>query len=120
MIAIRGAINCDDNQSEMILNDTKWLLEEIISRNHLAMEDIISVHFTATKDLTKVYPAVGARDMGIVDAALFCSQEMDVENSMCKVIRVIVFAESALSQKQITNVYLKDTIKLRPDRKLPD
>ena len=90
-------------------------MKKIISENGLKNEDILSVIFTATKDLDKAYPAVGARQMGITEASLMCVQEMYVEGSLKKCIRVMVTAQSNLTQAQAKHIYLKGAAKLRPD-----
>lgn len=115
MVSIRGAITVEDNTKENILKETKKLLIEIINRNNISKDEIISIIFTATKDLTAAYPAISARELDIVQASLLCVQEMDVDNSLKKCIRVMMNVESELSQQDIKHVYLKDAKKLRPD-----
>lgn len=115
MISIRGAITVDENSSEAILNATKELLKEIIERNSVKQDEIVSIFFTATKDLTKNYPAVAAREIGITDASLFCSQEMYVEESLSMCIRILMHIERQNAQNSSIHVYLKNASKLRPD-----
>lgn len=117
MNAIRGAIFVDENTREDILDKTRQVLEAIMTRNGLALEDIISIHFSATDDLTKVYPAIAARAIGIVDAALFCTQEMFVENSSRMCIRVMMHVQSDQPQSLVNHVYMNGAEKLRPDLK---
>ena len=112
---IRGAITVDTNTREDILLNTRNLLKEIINTNGLKIEDIISILFTATRDLDAAYPAVAARELGIVHASLMCAQEMYVVGSLEKCIRVQVEAEVSKSQNEVGFVYLKDAVKLRPD-----
>lgn len=115
-ICIRGAVTAE-NTKEDILAKTKELLLEIIEENNLDIECITSIFFTATKDLDKVYPAVSAREIGITDAALMCFQEMYVEGSLEKCIRVTVMVESDKKQKDAKHVFLGEAQKLRPDLK---
>ncbi len=117
MVCIRGAITAEENSREEILERTKEMLSEIIERNSLKNEDILSVVFTATKDLTKAYPAVGARQLGLTEASLMCVQEMYVEGSLEKCIRVMVTAENGEKQKDAKHVYLRGAKVLRPDIK---
>ena len=112
---IRGAVTVDANTREDILLNTRNLLKEIINQNSLKIEDIVSVLFTATRDLDAAYPAVAARELGIVSASLMCAQEMYVRDSLEKCIRVQVEAETVKSQADVRFVYLKDAVKLRPD-----
>lgn len=119
MNAIRGAIFVDVNTREDILAKTELVLKSIIQKNHLDLEDIISITFAATDDLTKVYPAIAARDLGIVDAALFCTQEMFVENASRMCIRVMMHVNTNLRQQQMQHVYMNGAEKLRPDLQEP-
>ena len=111
---IRGAITTE-NDKEEILADTTALLQEIIARNALAVEDIVSIWFTATRELTAVYPAVAARAIGITEAGLMCGQELYIEGSMPKCVRVLVTIDTDLAQGAMQHVYLKDAVRLRPD-----
>ncbi len=113
--SIRGAITVEENSRECILENTKILLNEIIKSNNLNTEDIISVIFTATKDIDAVYPAVAAREIGIVSAGLMCAQEMYVKDSLKMCIRILVNLNYDLKQKDVRHIYMKDAVKLRPD-----
>jgi len=93
------------------------MLSEIINRNKISQKDIVSVLFTATKDITKAYPAEAARELGITSAGLCCYQEMYVENSLPKCIRVLINVESELQQSEMKHVYLRGAVNLRPDIK---
>ncbi len=115
MVVIRGAITINENTEQAILSETEALLKHIIEKNQLHKEDIISIHFSATKDLTKAYPAVAARQIGLVHAGLFCVQEMFVEESMKMCIRVMIYVNKDVIQKEVSHVYLKDAAHLRPD-----
>lgn len=110
---IRGAITAE-NTAESIIENTRVMLDEIIKRNNIDIKDIVSVIFTATKDLTKAYPAVAARQLGITQAGLMCMQEMFVEGSLEKCIRVLLMVEMN-SSSEVTHVYLKEAERLRPD-----
>jgi monofunctional chorismate mutase len=114
---VRGAVTCAENSKEMILSETKKLLLDIISKNEIKIDDILAVFFTATNDLDKVYPAVAAREIGITEAALMCFQEMHVEGSLEKCVRVGVLAENGKSQREAVHVYIGEAAKLRPDLK---
>lgn len=113
--SIRGAITIKYNESEEIIKNTKFLLEEIIIKNNIDFDEIISVLFSATKDITAAYPAVAARELGITNAGLMCFQEMDVEDSLKMCIRVLVNIDTYKSQKEMKHIYLKDAKILRPD-----
>lgn len=112
---IRGAITVEKNDRECILENTRMLLNNIIKTNNIKKENIISIIFTATKDIDAVYPAVAAREIGIVQAGLMCTQEMYVKGSLEMCIRVIVNALCEDEQKNIKHIYLKKASVLRPD-----
>ena len=114
MATIRGAISTE-NDRESILADTTALLQEMILRNGLQNEDILSVWFTATRDLDAVYPAVAARGLGLTEAGLMCAQEMAVAGSLEKCVRVLATVQTEKKQAGMRHVYMKEAAKLRPD-----
>lgn len=115
MRSIRGATTVLDNTKDEIIISTKQLLQEILRVNQVEIEDIISIYFTATQDLTRAYPAIAARQLGIVNAGLMCMQELFIEGSMPKCIRVMLNVEIDKKQKDIKHIYLKEAKLLRPD-----
>ena len=119
MIAIRGAITVAEDDKAAILAATEELLLSIIQENKIELGEINSILFTATKDLTKVYPAVAARELGITNAALMCVQEMYVEGSLPMCIRVMVQIQREDADLQIKHMYLRGAAKLRPDLAQP-
>lgn len=116
LVSIRGAITVEENTKEAILEATSVMLQEIIKQNTIDVEDIISIHFTATKDLDAVYPAVAARGLHITKAALMCLQEMYVVGSLPMCIRAEVLVEvNHLNRQNIQHCYLRGAKRLRPD-----
>lgn len=116
LVAIRGAITIEENSKEAILEGTKELLEKVIKENNILKDSILSIHFSATKDLDAIYPAVAARELGITKASLMCFQEMYVVGSLEKCIRVEVTVEqSHLNCYTIKHQYLREAKRLRPD-----
>jgi len=111
--AIRGATTAE-NTIESIVENTKELLKEVLAANHLTIESVISIMFTCTRDLDAAYPAVAAREMGITKASLMCAQEMYVEGSLEKCIRLQVLSETFINREPV-HVYLKEAKVLRPD-----
>ncbi len=112
---IRGAITVEADDRTAVLAGTERMLREIIAQNNIKIEDISSIIFTATDDIKSVYPAVAARAIGIVDAALMCVQELYIEGSLRKCIRVMVSIESDKAQSEMNHVYLEGAKALRPD-----
>lgn len=115
MISIRGAITVQENTKQDILDSTKILLLAILENNQLKTEDVISIYFTGTKDLTAVYPAVAAREIGLTECSLICAQEMYIEGSLTMCIRVLLHVNSNDCQKDAKHVYLREAKSLRPD-----
>lgn len=116
LVSIRGAITVENNDRVEMLEGTKELLIAMIEANQIDLDEIIAIHFTATKDLDAVYPAVAAREIGIVEAALMCFQEMYVQNSLKMCIRIEMQVEKdGLTRKNAEHQYLKGAKVLRPD-----
>jgi len=113
---IRGATTVSADEPELILQATRELLEEILAENEgMTPEDVASAIFTVTDDLASTFPAQGARQMGWGLVPMLCAREIPVPNSLPRVIRVLVHWNTDLPQDQITHVYLRDAVKLRPD-----
>ncbi len=115
LVSARGATTVINNDKEEILKNTEIMIKKIINENDINIDNIISMFFTTTKDLTKVYPAVAARSLGIVNASLMCYDELYVENSLEKCVRVMIQFYSEKNQKDIKHIYLNEAKKLRPD-----
>ena len=113
---IRGATTVSADQSDLILQATRELLEEILRENQgMQPEDVASAIFTVTEDLASTFPAQGARQMGWGLVPMLCAREIPVPNSLPRVIRVLVHWNTEVLQNEITHVYLRDAVKLRPD-----
>ena len=112
---IRGAITIEENTIEEIRINTINLLEQILKENNISIDDCASIIFTATKDITKAYPAKFAREIGFVNCSLMCVQEMFVENSLGLCIRVMVTINKEEKDFKPKNIYLNEAKKLRPD-----
>ena len=113
---IRGATTVTADEPDLILQATRELLEEILAENEgMRTEDIASALFTVTDDLASTFPAQGARQMGWGLVPMMCAREIPVPGSLPRVIRVLVHWNTEVSQQEITHVYLRDAVKLRPD-----
>ncbi len=115
MYAIRGAITIKKNTPEDIARGTKELFTKIIDKNNLTEEELVSIIFSATKDIDQAYPAKTVRDLGYLKTPLFCLQEMHVKNSLAQTIRVLVNVNPIHSVDKIKHVYLGEAKALRPD-----
>lgn len=112
---IRGAIQVERNAKDDILTATRKLLIAVVTENEVQTDDIVSVFFTVTPDLNAEFPAYATRDLGWKMVPLLCAREMDVPQSMTRVIRVLMHINTSRSLEQIKHQYLGDTAKLRPD-----
>lgn len=112
---VRGAITVKKNEKDAIVFATEMLLEKIISVNKIKVEDIAAVIFSVTSDLTKEFPAIAAREMGWLYTPLMCTNEIDIEGSLKKCIRVMMIVNSDKSQDKMKHIYLDEAQKLRPD-----
>jgi monofunctional chorismate mutase len=115
MLSIRGATTINKNTAEEVLSVTRQLLEQVIKANDLDISLITAIFFTCTKDITSAYPARAARDLGITRASLMCFQEMHVDGSLEKCIRLCVFYDKDSKQESAKHVYLNKAAALRPD-----
>ena len=113
---IRGATTVSADEPDLILEATRELLEAILGANEsMKPEDVASALFTVTEDLASTFPAQAARQMGWSLVPMLCAREIPVPGSLHKVIRVLVHWNTDMPQNEITHVYLRDAVKLRPD-----
>ena len=112
--AIRGATSVESDTSDEICARTTELLEEIFARNEIAFDDIVSILFTATPDLTADFPAVAARKLGLATTPLICCQEIGVDGAMARCVRVMMHCYADRDQA-VRHVYLHDARQLRTD-----
>ncbi|NOH01839.1 MAG: chorismate mutase [Chloroflexi bacterium] len=113
---IRGATTVAADDPELILEATRELLEEILAENSdMRPEDIVSAFFTVTDDLASTFPAQAARQMGWDLVPMLCAREIPVPGSLPRVIRVLVHWNTEVLQSEVTHVYLRDAVRLRPD-----
>jgi chorismate mutase len=113
---VRGAINVADDTPKAIYQATQQLLEAILHANpEMHPEDLGSVIFSTTEDLTSAYPAQAAREMGWSQVPLLCLQEMQVEGSMTRIIRVLIHWNRTQTPDSIQHVYLGNAAQLRRD-----
>jgi chorismate mutase len=110
--ALRGAITVEANEAEAILSATQELIREVMDRNGLTPDDLVSCIFTCTADLDAEFPAVAAREIGLSAVPLLCAREIDVPGSLPRVIRLMAHCYSDDAPR---HVYLRDAVSLRRD-----
>jgi len=113
--AIRGAIQVDADTREDVLEGSAELVTAVLERNQLSADDIISILFTATPDLTAEFPAYAARLLGLTDVPLMCASEIAVPGAMPRVLRLLAHFETDLGRADVRHFYLRGAAALRSD-----
>ena len=114
LFAVRGAAQAEANEAGAILAATEELMRELIDRNDLGAEAMVSCLFTTTDDLDAEFPAVAARNLGLDSVPLLCAREIGVPGAMPRVIRVMVHYYAPVGHAP-AHVYLGATQALRSD-----
>jgi chorismate mutase len=113
--AIRGATQVDVDDRAEVLEASAELVTAVLERNGLAPDDVISIVFTATPDLTSEFPAYAARQLGLTDVPLLCASEIAVPSAMPRVLRLLAHVETDRSRADVRHVYLRGAAALRTD-----
>ena len=113
-VAVRGAIQVSSNDADAIRGAGLRLLETVLGSNEVASEDIVSIIFSVTPDLTRANPATAARGAGLAETPLFCVQEAFVEGQPDRIIRMLMTYRGGSDRKPLP-VYLDGAEVLRPD-----
>ena len=116
--ALRGATTIEKDTTDAITERVVTLLEQMMQRNELVEDDIISILFTATEDIVSIFPATAARSMGLGAVPLICARELSVVGSTPRCIRVMLHVTTDRPRDEIHHVYLEGAQGLRDD--LPD
>jgi len=115
LFALRGANSVEANDASSILSATDVLMRELMERNALAGEAMVSCIFTLTDDLDAEFPAVAARAIGFEDVALLCAREIPVPGSLPRCVRVLLHVETSRARSEMRHAYLREAILLRQD-----
>ncbi len=112
LYAVRGAVTVDEDTREQVVGRTQTLLSELVSRNQIDTEDIVSIVFTATDDIHSEFPAAAARLMGFEGVPLLCASELDISSSltMPRCIRILMHF---YGEQRPQPVYLGETARLQ-------
>ena|SRR5437763_8617552 len=114
LFALRGATSVEHNDASSILAATEELVGEVMARNGLAADDLVSCLFTATDDLDAEFPAVAARRLGLDRVPLLCARELPVPGALPRVIRLLVHYHADEGHDP-AHVYLHEARALRAD-----
>lgn len=115
--AVRGAIQVDADEPAEVFRSVRELLAEVLTRNDLTTDDVISIFFTATTDLTSCFPAAAAREVGFTDVPLLCASEIAVPGSLPRTVRLLAHVETPRPRAEIRHAFLGAAAALRDDLK---
>lgn len=111
---MRGATSVTEDTREAILAATAELLREVMTRNAIVVDDLVSIIFTCTEDLVADFPAVAARQIGLSAVPLLCTREIPVTGALPRCIRLMAHLY-APPERTMRHVYLHDARQLRTD-----
>jgi chorismate mutase len=115
---LRGATTVDADTAAQVTERSQELILRLMERNDLVEDDIVSVLFTATADVTSIFPATAIREIGFGAVPLLCAAEIAVPGAMPLCIRVLLHVHTTKTRDEIHHVYLHGAQGLRDD--LPD
>src|SRR5271169_5618948 len=113
--ALRGATTVDADTPDQVSGRMHELLADLLERNGLEHDDVISIVFTATGDVVSMFPAAAARTMGLGDVPLLCARELDVVGATPHCLRVLLHVHTTRSRQELHHVYLEGARELRDD-----
>ncbi len=113
--ALRGATIVEEDTEAQITERVQELLTDLLARNGITLEDVISVIFTATPDLVSMFPATAARGIGFGAVPLLCASEIPVPGAMARAIRVLMHVTTERPPADLRHVYLHGAQVLRDD-----
>jgi chorismate mutase len=115
LVALRGATTVDADTRAEVLERTTELLAALLDRNGVEHDQLVSIIFTATKDIHSEFPALAARGLGLGDIPLLCARELDVTGGNPRTLRVLVHCYSTRPRASLRHVYLHRARHLRDD-----
>src|SRR3974390_3470054 len=112
---LRGATTVDEDTVAQVTERSQELMREILSRNALGEDDVISALFTATADVTSTFPATAVRGIGFGAVPLLCASEIAVPGAVPRCIRVLLHVHTERARHEMHHVYLHGAQGLRDD-----
>jgi chorismate mutase len=113
--ALRGATTVDADTPEQVHDRVGTLVNEMLDRNDIDKDALISIVFTATDDITSMFPAAAARAVGLGDVPLLCARELAIDGGTPRCIRVLMHLTTERSRAELRHVYLAGAEGLRDD-----
>lgn len=114
-VGIRGATTVSSDTPEESLDATRELLSILADKNGFVPEDLASIFFTVTPDLTSTFPARAARMLGWTRVPMLCANEIPSPAGVPRCVRVLVHWNTDKTNADVTHVYLRNARHLRPD-----
>lgn len=115
LLALRGAITLERDSQDEVMEKTQRLVKELLARNDVDHDDIVSVIFTATEDIRSEFPAAAARAAGLGDVPLLCARELSVDGATPLCIRALMHFSTDKRREDLRHVYLEGARHLRDD-----
>lgn len=113
---VRGATTVTADSNELVLQETRRLVEEMAKSNDILPEDIASVIISTTTDITSAFPARAVRGLeGWMYVPVMCTHEMNVPGALDKCIRLLMHVNTDKTQQEVQHIYLNNAVQLRPD-----
>jgi chorismate mutase len=113
--ALRGATTLDADAPDHIRERVKALMAALFERNGLTNDAVISVVVTGTADITSFHPAAAVREFGLEDVPLLGAQELDIEATLPRCVRLLIHIETEVPRSELRHVFLEGATALRPD-----
>lgn len=113
--AIRGATRLEADDLDEMREAVTELVTEMLERNDVDSDEIISALLTSTPDLVCGFPATAMRSMGFSDVPLICASEIAVDGALTRVVRVMLHVESDKPRAGIKHVFMRGAQVLRED-----
>jgi chorismate mutase len=113
--ALRGATTLDADEADHLSERVQTLVTQMLERNGVDKDDLISILFTATDDIHCMFPATAARAIGLGDVPLICARELDIAGGTARCIRVLMHLATDRPRQDLHHVYLEGARQLRDD-----
>ena len=112
---IRGATTVEQDTADHVTERVQELIRAIFDKNDLHTDDLVSIIFTATSDISSKFPASAARAAGLDTVPLLGAQELDVTGGLERCIRLLAHVNTDKARSDIHHVFLHEAKGLRVD-----
>lgn len=113
---IRGATTVSANDADLMIQETKNVIREMIDKNNVKPNEVSHVFISVTDDLNATFPAKALREFpGWTYVPVMCMAEINVLGSLKSCIRIMMVVNTDQAQEEIHHVFHNEAVKLRPD-----